>query len=61
MNLMPHITRALFRSLRLMDVPGVVEHLKFQDLRRRYYDLFWNRVAQDVGPTFANGTADSIA
>lgn len=51
MDLKHHATKTLFRSLRLMDVPGVLQHLKFQDLRHCYYDLFWNRVALELGAT----------
>jgi len=49
MSLKPHLTRTLFKGLRLLDVPDVVEHLKFQDLRRRYYDQFWHRVGAELG------------
>ncbi len=49
MNVHPLITRTLFRGLRLADVPGNVQHLKFLELRRRYYDLFWNSVAGELG------------
>ncbi len=48
MDLKAHIISALFRALRLGDAPGILEHLRFQDLRRRYYDLFWNRAAAEV-------------
>lgn len=49
MNVPARITRPMFRGLRLLDVPDIVQHLKFQDLRRRYYDRFWANVAQELG------------
>ncbi len=50
-DVVPRLTRAAFRGLRLLDVPDVLQHLKFQKLRQRYYDLFWNRVAAETGCT----------
>ena len=41
--------RAIFRASRLLDVPEVAEHLRFQALRRRYYDRFWQRAAASIG------------
>jgi cyanophycin synthetase len=49
MNVPAEMTRMMFRGLRLMDLPGNVQHLKFAQLRRRYYDLFWNSVAAELG------------
>jgi D-alanine-D-alanine ligase-like ATP-grasp enzyme len=46
------VPRSLFRSLRLLDVPDVVQHLNFAKLRRRYYDLFWARAAAEAGAEF---------
>ena len=52
MPLPQQIIGTLFRSLRLLDVPDVAQHVKFQALRRRYYDLFWANVAREVGADF---------
>ena len=52
MSLQQQITRTVFRSLRLLDVPDVLQHVKFRALRRRYYDLFWANVAREVGADF---------
>jgi D-alanine-D-alanine ligase-like ATP-grasp enzyme len=49
MNVPQTITRTMFRGLRLLDVPDIVQHLKFQDLRRRYYAQFWNSAAAEIG------------
>ena len=49
MSVPAQLTRMMFRGLRFADVPDVVQHLKFQELRRRYYDLFWNSVARELG------------
>ena len=49
MSLKPHLTRTLFKGLRLLDVPEVLQHLKFHDLRQRYYGQFWHRVAVELG------------
>jgi cyanophycin synthetase len=49
MALASHLTRALFMGLRLADVPGILEHFRFQTLRRRYYDQFWHRAAAEIG------------
>lgn len=49
MDVKGHMIRTLFRGLRLADVPGVLEHVRFQDLRRRYYDQFWHRVGEEIG------------
>ncbi|WP_373504738.1 hypothetical protein [Aestuariivirga sp.] len=46
------ITRNLFRSLRVLDVPDMIQHMKVRDLRRRYYDLFWANVARELGADF---------
>ena len=51
MPLPAQFTRVLFRSLRLFDVPDMVQHMKFKALRQRYYDLFWARVAAETGAT----------
>ncbi len=45
------LTRALFRGSRLLDVPGIIQHLDFAKARRRYYDLFWARAAAETGAT----------
>ncbi len=46
------LTRQMFRSLRLFDVPDVIRHMRFKALRQRYYDLFWARAAHETGATF---------
>ena len=51
MLLPAQFTRVLFRSLRLFDVPDMVQHMKFKALRQRYYDLFWAKVAAETGAT----------
>jgi len=43
------ITRNLFRGLRLLDVPDVMRHFRFQDLRRAYYADFWQKAAVASG------------
>ncbi len=45
--------RPVFRALRIADVPDMFQHLRFAKLRRRYYDLYWARMAQEVGATFS--------
>ena len=51
MSIASQFSRAAFRSLRLLDVPSVMAHVKFQDLRRRYYDTYWSTTAQEAGAT----------
>ena len=51
MSLAPHLTRAAFRSLRLLDVPSVLAQVRFAELRRRYYAAYWSRTAQEIGAT----------
>lgn len=51
MTLSSQISRGLFRGLRFLDVPQVLAHVKFQDLRRRYYEAYWLRTAQEAGAT----------
>ena len=46
------LTRSLFRSLRVLDLPDMIQHATFQALRRRYYDLFWARMAQETDASF---------
>jgi D-alanine-D-alanine ligase-like ATP-grasp enzyme len=43
------ILRSLFRASRLLDIPAVLEMLRFRALRRRYYGQFWQRAAQSIG------------
>ena len=43
------LTSALFMGLRIADAPAMADHLRFAKLRQRYYDLFWNRVAGEIG------------
>ena len=41
--------RSLCRPTRLLDVPAVLELLRFRTLRRRYYERFWHRAARSIG------------
>lgn len=52
MTITSSLTRQMFRSLRLLDVPDMIQHMRFKALRQRYYDLFWARVAAETGATF---------
>lgn len=49
MGLVSTFTRNLFRGSRLLDVPAILAQVKFQELRRRYYDEYWPKVAQETG------------
>ncbi len=49
MTVLQQIGRAAFRGVRVLDVPAVVEHLRFAALRRSYYDRFWMAAAERAG------------
>ncbi len=44
-----HIRRGFYRAQRLLDVPAVLEQLRFRVLRRAFYDGFWQEAAASVG------------
>lgn len=48
MAIPPQIARNLFRGLRLLDVPDLMRHFRFQDLRRAYYGEFWQTTAAAI-------------
>lgn len=56
MRLLSHFStgqlRPAFKALRVIDVPDMVQHLHFAKLRRRYYDLYWARMAAEAGASF---------
>jgi cyanophycin synthetase len=45
----PSLARAVSAALRLTDAPQLAQQLRFAELRRRYYDLFWHKVAGEIG------------
>lgn len=49
MGIADHLKRGLFRGLRLLDAPQVMAQVRFTGLRRRYYDSYWFRAAQELG------------
>ena len=44
-----HIWRGFYRAQRLLDVPAVLEELRFRVLRRAFYDSFWQEAAASAG------------
>ena len=44
-----HIKRGFYRAQRLLDLPAVLELLRFRDLRRAFYDGFWQDSAASLG------------
>lgn len=48
----PAQLRPALQALRVADVPDMLQHLRFAGLRRRYYSLYWARMAQEAGVSF---------
>ncbi len=46
------IMRLGLRGLRVLDAPDMLQHARFQALRKRYYDLLWPKLAQELGISF---------
>lgn len=46
------LMRMGLRGLRVLDVADMLRHARFQTLRKRYYDLLWPRLAQEIGVSF---------
>jgi len=44
-----YIRRGFYRAQRLLDVPAVLEQLRFRVLRREFYNGFWQEAAASVG------------
>ena len=44
-----HIWRGFYRAQRLLDVPAVLDQLRFRVLRRAFYNGFWQEAAASVG------------
>ena len=49
MSAYDHIRRGFYQAQRLLDVPSVLEQLRFRALRRTFYDGFWREAAASVG------------
>ena len=57
-TLSEHLTRAWYRSHFFMNVPMVLQQLKFRDLRSEYYRELWREAASNVGRNSAPGSSD---
>ena len=44
-----HFRRGFYRAQRLLDVPAILEQLRFRALRRAFYNGFWQDAAASVG------------
>ena len=49
MSAYEHIRRGFYRAQRFLNVPSVLEQLRFRELRRTFYDEFWREAAESVG------------
>jgi hypothetical protein len=59
--LVDHFLALLYRARFYMDLPGMLQLLKFQDLRAGYYRELWQRAAVTSGLSAPGGGAAKLA